>query len=197
MGLTKLDIANNALIRIGDKTIESFDNTDKNTVLINQVFKQVLSEVLREYIWNCATARASLVPNAISPPFGYTYAYDLPIDYIRLIQVYDANGRFDQNIDWCIEDNKILCNEPVMNIRYIKYMEDTLQFDSLCTSALINKLAQKIAFSKTNSSKLVNELINEYESIILPRARSIDTVENKETDEQQLSTWITGRVGDI
>ncbi len=62
--MTKIDICNHALLKIGASNIASLDtdsNTDNATIqsakLCNIFFEQALEEVLRTYKWNSALKR--------------------------------------------------------------------------------------------------------------------------------------------
>ena len=64
MGLSKTDICNQALLKVGADVIESLDtdvNSEEGTVesalLCNVFFDQALDEILRLYQWNCCTKR--------------------------------------------------------------------------------------------------------------------------------------------
>lgn len=197
MGQSKLNICNQALLKIGEQTITSLDEASDNAKLCSIFFDQALEEVLREYPWTSATSRAQLPKLSRDPIFGYDYAYQLPTDFIRLVQLYDGNGAWHPDYYWVIEGRTLLCNLEEANIIYIKMINDTKILDSLCTSALICKLAMRMAFSRTDSRLFVQSLLEEYEQIILPRARSIDTFEKRNYQEDEYDPWLTSRQGTI
>ena len=67
MSLTKIDICNHALLKVGADTIASLDTaqaTDEGTIrsakLCNVFFDQALNETLRMYPWNSCVKRATL-----------------------------------------------------------------------------------------------------------------------------------------
>jgi len=194
---SKLEIYNQALVRIGEQIIKSPDEDSKTRRICDEVYEQSLLEVLREYPWGCAKHRASLTRLTETPAFGYTYTYALPADFIRMVDLYDKYGEIDNDTRWSIEGSKFLCDAEVVNIVYVKWIPDVNKLDSLATSALISKLASKIAFSITQSKELVKMITNEYEQLIITKAKSIDTIENRDIMESGLGSWLSNRSGSI
>lgn len=195
--MSKLDICNNALLKIGEQILVSLDDGNSDALLCNSLFDQAIEEVLREYTWGCAKTRVRLAKLTETPPFGYDYYYSLPSDFIRLVNIYDNAGNWDPSNNWIIESDRILSDIDGVCLTYIRKVTDTKILDSLCIGAIINKLATKMAFAKTASRTLVQSLIEEYETVILPRARSIDTYENKDVMESQLDPWLNSRDGSL
>lgn len=192
MAQSKLSICNQALIKISEQTIVSLDENSDGARLCNLLYDQALEEVLREYPWGCAKSRAILVKTD-DPIFGYEFAYTLPADFIRLVQVYETNGEWDPNYYWAIENGKLLTDVDGISVVYIKWLEDAKDLDALAALALISKLAMKMAFARTQSKKFVETLLLEYETYILPRARSIDTHENRDKLEDVVDPWLSAR----
>ena len=67
MGLSKIEICNHALLKIGADTIASLDINQDDTEavvqsakLCNVLFRQALDETLRTYKWNSALKRYKL-----------------------------------------------------------------------------------------------------------------------------------------
>ena len=95
MALGKIEICNHALLKVGADTIASLDvsqATDDGVIfsakLCNILFDQALVETLRLYPWNSATKRTQLTRLAEAPAFKYQFKYALPIDFVRVINLY-------------------------------------------------------------------------------------------------------------
>ena len=199
MGLSKTQICNQALLRVGADIVESLDtdvNSTEGTVesalLCNVLFDQALDEVLRLYQWNCCTKRA--IPNKLTeaPVFGYASAFQAPNDFLRLLQITDNPNHWVDEIEWVFEDGQILCDYDAIYIRYINRPEDVTDLDPLATRALICLLASKLATPLQQDDNLSQRLLNELYSVILPEARSIDTFENYDLQLPE-SQWLTSR----
>jgi len=199
MSLGKIEICNHALLKVGADTIASLDvaqATDSGVIfsakLCNILFDQALLETLRSYSWNSATKRTQLTRLAEAPAFKYSYKYALPIDYVRLINLYDSTDAYDDGTEWSIESGEILTDYDAAYIKYIAKPEDISVLDPLAQQALICNLAMKLAVPMQLDEKLKNNLLTELQTIILPTARSIDTIENKNWDNEE-SNFLTSR----
>ena len=199
MGLSKIDICNHALLKVGSETIASLDvstSTDEGVIysakLCNILFDQALVETLRMYTWNSATKRTQLTRLAEAPAFKYSYKYALPVDYIRLINLYDSTDAYDDGTEWSIESGEILTDYDAAYLKYVAKPEDVSILDPLAQQAVICNLAIKLAVPMQLDEKLQNNLLTELQTIILPAARSIDTIENKNWDNEE-SNFLTSR----
>ena len=199
MATTKIDVCNQALLKVGADAIASLDtsaSTNEGTIqtarLCNIFYDQALDETMRIYPWNCCTART--IPNLLTevPAFGYEKAFQLPNDCIRVINVFDSPDMETTGTQWVIEGRKILCDYEIVYLKYVKRPTDVGVLDALAIRALICTLALKLATPLQLDDKQASMIIQELEQVILPSARSIDTIENKELLLEE-STWIVSR----
>ena len=197
--LSKIDICNHALLKVGADTIASLDvsqSTDDGVVysakLCNILFRQALLETLRNYAWNSAVKRVQLVRLSEAPAFKYKYKYALPNDFVRLINVYETTNAYDDNTQWSVESNELLTDLDAAYLKYVAEPEDVGVLDPLAAQALICNLAIKLAVPMQLDEKLKNNLLTELQTIILPSARSINTIENKNWDNEE-SNFLVSR----
>ena len=184
--MTKIEICNHALLKIGADTIASLDinqNTDEGVVysakLCNTFFNQALEEVLRTHKWNSAMKRTQLARLSEAPAFKFKYQYQLPIDCIRIINLYDTTDANNSRTEWVVEGNVILCDYEAAYLSYVSKVEDVNTLDAFLTQAVVQNLAIKLSVPMQLDTAMQNNLIQEYDSVILPKARSVDTLENK------------------
>jgi hypothetical protein len=199
MATTKIDICNQALLKVGADAIASLDtsaSSDEGTIqtarLCNIFYDQALDETMRIYPWNCCTART--IPNKLTevPAFGYDNAFQLPNDCMRVINVFDDPGQNLSGIVWVVEGSTILCDYDVIYLKYVKRPTNVGVLDALAIRALICNLALKLAIPLQLDDKQASMILQELEQIVLPSARSIDTFENKELLLEE-SNWIVSR----
>lgn len=87
--MDKLTVLNRALAFIGEEPITNPDSPETPAGKhINDGFDQARREVTRRYPWNWAETWTS-INKTTAPPFGYTDAYALPEDFLRLLFVGD------------------------------------------------------------------------------------------------------------
>lgn len=184
--MTKVEICNHALLKIGADTIASLDinQNDQEAVvqsakLCNIFFNQALEEVLRTYRWNSALKRAELPRLTEAPAFKWEYKYQLPNDCVRVVNVYEDKEAYDDRTEWVIEGRTILCNYKTVYLCYVSLVEDVNTLDAFLTQAVIQNLAIKLSVPMQLDQVMQNNLISEYNNVILPQARSVDTLENK------------------
>lgn len=186
MGLSKIEICNHALLKIGADTIASLDINQNDTEavvqsakLCNVLFDQSLEEVLRTYKWNSALKRSQLSRLVETPAFKFKYKYQLPNDCVRVMNVYDQKDAYDDRTQWVVEGRTILCDYDEVYLCYVSRPQDVSQLDAFLTRAVIQNLAIKLSVPMQLDQVMQNNLIQEYEQVVLPAARSVDTLENK------------------
>jgi len=198
MGLSQLEICNHALLKVGADTVDtlteptsSADGTKRSISLCNTFFDQAYEEVLRIYPWNSAKKRATLTLTD-NPDFGYEKRAALPDDFIRLVNVFRYEDERDQGTAWVVEGGYILSDYDTMYLKYIAKPTDTTELEPLCTNAVICNLALKLCTALQLDDDWAGRISDELHGRILPSARSIDTMENKELLLEE-SSWINSR----
>ena len=181
MAVSKTDICNNAIGRIGAQRIMDIDDEDsKSARICKNAYEINLREVLRLAPWNFAKDRIQLAELSTAPVFGWAKQYQLPTDFIRLVQFNDLDAWQDEPSDFYeIEGRKLLTDEDTARIEYIKFVDDPNQYDALFTKALVVLLASEIAVPIRQDEALATRLLTEFTSLKLPAARKTDGNEKK------------------
>lgn len=192
--MTKLEISNASLVRIGQRILQSLDEDTNDARLVNTLLDDSILEVLREAKPHSARKRVKLVQLPDAPLFGYSSSFKLPADYVGGLECYDSRGDSPNHLYWEIEGDTILTDAELMYARYVHYPDDINILDVLTSRAISLKLAIQMAYSKTEDKALVDGLITEYEQLMLQKARSLDTVENRaDTTFGQEMDWVQSR----
>jgi hypothetical protein len=166
------------LAEISARRIVSLDEATNEARVCAVHYEQTRDEVLRAHPWNFATERATLSELSSAPAFGWAHQFQLPSNFLRLLQLNDAED--DEGVRACeIEGGKLLTDEDSAQIRYTARITDESKYDNLFIEAFAAKLASKIARPITGGSNDGMALLQRYESVILPRAKRIDANENK------------------
>ena len=95
------------------------------------------------------------------------------------MNIYDKKDAYDDRTQWVVEGRTILCDYETVYLCYVSKPENVSQLDAFLTRAVIQNLAIKLAVPMQLDQVMQNNLIDEYENIVLPAARSVDTLENK------------------
>lgn len=169
---TQIEIANFALISLGADPISSISESTPEAVSINAVWDMCRRTLLRLHPWNFAIKRVELAQSATAPNHGYHYRYALPVDCIRVLQVYN-----DDN--YKLENGYILSNLETCNLKYVSDIKDTAQWTSDFSELMTEKLKAELAFGIT-SDKDLTKLYTQMYAAKLEQCRWNDASEDIE-----------------
>lgn len=153
---SEVDICNLALDYLNQAPITSIDNpTTKTAEACARWYHATRRALLREHPWNFAIKRAQLPKSTATIPFGYSNVYELPSDFLRLVD--PGNDEFLDIIryNYQIEDNNLYTNDLTgsstseLNVRYVRNVTSVSEFDSSFVIALAASLASKMAHKFT------------------------------------------------
>lgn len=195
MAVSRVAIANRALTKLGAARIIALDDDNEASNTLDSMFDIVRDAELRANIWHFAKARAQLPVLSSKPAFGYGSQFQLPADYLRLIQVGPRNVDPNPTLDgwYSIEAGKILIDHPgPLSVRYIRRVEDTTQFDALFVEAFACRLAFESCETLTNSNTKKQMLWDEY-SVALSAARRANAIERPALATSD-DTWLEARL---
>ena len=151
---SETSIANAALTLLGERRIDSLEDSTKTARLLKERFTEVRNDTLRAYPWNFATKRAAIPKDVIDPVWGFDNAYTLPTDCLRLINVNNPGGH-----PYRIEGRKIVTDIGApLQIEYTAEVNDAQEMDVLFRQAFAAALAADVAEAVTGTSTKVEEL---------------------------------------
>ena len=191
MAVGVTEIVNAGLARIGVDRITSFDN-DASIVAqrCRDNYAIIRDAVLRSYPWNCAVRLASLPANAVAPVHGYAYAYNLPVDCLRLLHV---SGELEDEVKYRVLGRQVQTDEPgPLPIIYIARVEDVAQYDALLVDALAARLAATLAYDRTGSQAVARDKFDVYLRTMV-EARRVDAQEGL-PEPFTADDWLKARI---
>lgn len=154
----EVDICNLALDHLNVSPITTITNpTDKVGKVLDRWYDNTRRATLRFHTWNFAMKRASIAKLVTTPEFGYAYEYQLPADYLRIVEVGDGNIY----TDYGIETGKLLIDETSsdgLDIRYVFDNTNVDKYDPLFVELIALELAHNICFALTGNVVLKREL---------------------------------------
>ena len=172
--MTKTDIANSCMVKIGADPIMSFDQDVKRAKFAKNRIDSVIRVVSRMHPWNCAIKRTVTSPLADeTPAYTYAYAHQLPSDCLRILEINPVG--LD---DYRIEGRNILTDTTTVNLKYISDMTDNVQeLDELMAEAIACYLAWDLAYPIVQSRSLKESIWKDFKAI-LKTAKSTDAKED-------------------
>lgn len=172
MASTKVALANLALKKLGARAISSFNEDSAEARAVSVVYDDVRDFVLSEHPWSFAQKRWSLNEIEVDLPMdsdGMAYVYAKPSDFIELVAISDPAATVK------VESHGILSDTASLKIIYTYRCDDPTKYFPQFTYAFSLRLAYELSYVITESRTKTSDLINEYEKVALPKAKSKDS----------------------
>lgn len=159
---SKVQICNLALTRIGASTITSLSDGTRESNICNTIYEDIAEEVMSEGEWSTCTFRQTLNQTTNTPTYEYTYEYQLPTNP-RWLKFIEISGDRLNDLEYAIEEDKLLTNESTVKCKYIGYLEDTSKYGPYLKAAIVSRLAHELSYSITGSGTNSDRLYQRYQ----------------------------------
>jgi len=172
---TGVSICSNALLMLGAQTINDFAdqlNLDRAKLCAN-LYPTVRDDLIRSHPWNCCIKRVVLAPDAVAPAFGYGYSFELPADFMRVLEV----GENGNQIDYLVEGRTIQATTTVLELRYVFRNEVESTWDASLVKLATLAMAAALAYPVTQSAAM-QQTMEEKLEMSMRRARAVDGQED-------------------
>ena len=183
-------ICNAALVKLGAQRILSLTEGSKNANLCAEQYEKVRDDMLRSHIWNFAVQRVKLAQLSEAPTFGFSYAYQLPTDYLRLVSAH-ANDAGTGQPAYKLEGRTLLADASGIFLRYIRQVTDPNGMDAQFREVLAWGLAADLAIPITQSSTTRRQMLEGLKDQ-LSKAKSVDAIEDY-PEAEGFSGWVSER----
>lgn len=147
---TGVSICSNALLMLGAQTINDFNEPLDRAKLASNLYPTIRDDLLRTHPWNCTIKRVLLAPDATPPAFGYANQFELPADFLRVLEV----GQAGIQIDYLVEGRSILADATSVQLRYVYLNEVENTWDANLVALLTLGMAAAMAYPITQSAAL-------------------------------------------
>ena len=183
--MDKTGIANLALGNLGEASIQSLSDNNARARACSSRIDDVIVTILRMHVWNSALER-KLLTNIGEPIFGWNYIYQLPADYIKVVEV-------DPVSKYMVEKKNILSNEKTLYLLYAAIPTDINNLDPLLVESIAMKLAWEISETLTSKAGLKQEMMQKY-IIALQEARSANS-KDKTPERRERNSYYDAKKG--
>lgn len=185
---TQIALYNVALGLVGDAFATGTTDDSREVRACNRMYEPSRDFILGSHFWNCAMRRnASLARVSDQPLWGYTYAYQLPSDCLR-VKLVEAND------DWKLEGSTIVTDYDSCAIVYTARITDVSKFSPTLFQAVATHLAASICYGLTRSATLAESLERRWRDL-LASAMFLDANEQQGDGTQVDYTEQWRRVG--
>jgi len=181
-------ICTDALLRLGDRPINTLDEQTDRARLCSNLFAQARDFVIRRHLWNSCIKRVALAPLAAAPAFEWDFQFLLPADCLRVLSLGENRTFTDYRVEGSESGRVILCDENPLYLRYVWRNEDPATWDPGLIEAVTARMTVLLAYPITKSAAVRDamESSSEREQKV---SRAIDGQEDV-TDESVSSTFI-------
>lgn len=172
-------VANRALALVGQQQILSLTDPGSAAAQANLFIVPAIREVLQKGAWTSARRTVQLNQLTASPPVEWNYAYQLPNDFLRIVDYNELDAENVVTHLWEIEGPQLLSDDSPVYIRYVYDITNVAAgnnpslLDETLTELFELNLASKMAFPFQQTTTLKKELLAEYDSK-LKKALSAD-----------------------
>lgn len=158
MPLSPVALCNRALLKIGAQPIQSFYDDRIEADIALAFYEPMRDALLSAYPWRFAVAQVTLPRLSVQPLADYTYAFQLPVDCLRVLSLGGTNYRRIGNTLHCNSENVVM--------DYIYRPEDELA-PAYFEQALMARLAAEFCLPLTENTSRAEMLYrianNEFE----------------------------------
>ena len=173
LGDSAVSICNSVLVKLGFKPLINLSETNERARVCNQLYPEVLREVLAAHAWNFSTGRQRLSQLAEIPPSEFMTYYELSNDYARINAVSHAQN--DEVLyAWRVEADShkkpvlatmVKPGVPVV-VRYTRNVSDPAIWPADFTACMKALLESYLAFPMRSSQTLQEQAYGRYKELL-------------------------------
>lgn len=160
MPFSKVQIISFAIAKLGHKPIQSLDNQSDLVNSAEQAYEILLPIIISEHQWRFS-CKIAQVTQLVDEPIvdNWTYIYQLPADYLKMIRQYPHNYSFE-----IYEDSKMYSN--INNPLYIEYqyMPTVFKLPAYFVNYIACAIAEHLALSTAHNVQYAQKLANDMET---------------------------------
>lgn len=188
-GQTDLEIANLALLDLGQPLLATEQDDSKAGRIFRASFEITVREILRTHPWRCCRAQTILVPDPDNkPPFGFAHSHVLPYDFVKVV-------KFQQHIDkFEVVGRHLQCDSEAPYLTYVA-RKATPYFDDLLVSSIGARCAWRWCLPLTDNATAV-EAYKKTFSEIFADAKFADALDGAQ-EEPPIGTWAQARISEF
>ncbi len=181
MNWSVTDICNAALGLVGAADLANYeDAADRSTEALKcrRYYPLIREVVFEAHPWKCISRRVSLTATTTAPAWGYSYAYPLPADYVRMVGMDDPRRKYK------VQGRILQTDESPADLEYVWLDADTTHYSGMLIRCLVLNLAYELALALTRDPAVADQVKMDLEKFFLPIARMVDSVEQGEVTIQ-------------
>lgn len=173
MSTSKVQIANVALSRLGQTSINALDEGTEQANLVRNFWDHTREFLLHLHPWNFAIKREQLARLASNPLSGYDYQYALPTDNIRTLLVTSDEDDTNYIEDYRVEGGNILTDSEEVWLKYVFNNDVVATWPPLFREVFASRLQVELAYPITKAANVIDQATALYLDA-LRKAKNVD-----------------------
>jgi hypothetical protein len=160
MALTDIEICSNALIRLGAKPIQSFNDPSDTSVSCGAIYKIKRAYLLSSYVWGFSLKYSRLARQLVSPLIQWKNQFTLPTDKLHggMMAVFNSPDPGVRHITgYSLIGQVLMSNYDDIYVEYQYDVDESLWTHNF-TELMINIMMVDLCYLITDSSQLYQEL---------------------------------------
>lgn len=155
MAVTKYEIANNALLKLGANTLSTFEEATLQSTITAQIYERVVKAMLSNWDWSFAIKKQQLTKLDETPINEWTYSYAVPEEVMKLRAIWTSNdvNIFSTTAYELFELRRLYSNYSALWADYTYRMDESYWPDYFVDYA-VSYLAGELAMPITRDSTL-------------------------------------------
>ena len=162
--MTRVEIVNIALARLGESPIQSLDEGTVPANMAKVFYDPAKRATLRDFNWNFSLTTARLA-KLVGTPVDFRCAFALPVDCLKAIRLHrEGVPDFSDHsgIRFVVRGGKLCTDEEAVFLEYVADVDDPARFDDRFVEIFSYKLASELAMPVKGSSELMANYMNVY-----------------------------------
>lgn len=176
--MDKLGIVNSALMKVGLPLAASLQDADWNAAT---VYASAARQCLRSFPWGFATKFAKFDPNQNVPAHGFSHAYTMPADCLRVVDVRASEELRAPKARFVVSGRLVYANVTPCCARYVSSasVDTPADWPEDFADAVSCRIAAEIATLSAQSPNMTAGLL-QMSQLSLAQAQAVDATETTE-----------------
>jgi hypothetical protein len=157
-GHTQVTIYNLALDIVNTRPVASTSELSPECRWLNRNYEHYVRVALRTELWNFAKELHELNQQVATPAnYLWTYGFDLPVDWLRVIPPRYNGARTGSLIKYEVAGNTLFANHEIVRTGIIVDKQNPGEWDSLFAEYVAARLAHGLAHTLTHKASFKAE----------------------------------------
>lgn len=169
---TRIEVYNGALIKLGERRLATLSDNRPERRTLDALWADTMAYMIEAAMWNWASRTEELQPSdTVTPNFGYTYAFEKPDDYVRIVKISDNDTLVPTLEDFMEEGDYFFAWSDPLYLQYISndtlYGADPGKWTASFTRAFVLELAYRASPQVGANAKVQEMLFKEKKDALL------------------------------